>query len=126
MDQFPTFCNLPRFRFRLSFARGFRMRRTQFPIRLAYCLTYNKSQGQGFEKLLIDLRGAAFAHGQSYVAFTRIYDVDNLRTFGDKNNYIMDIIDKDNDIARPLIHNIVYKELKEAFYSQLSQLSQTI
>ena len=95
------------------------MRRTQFPIRLAYCLSYNKSQGQGLEKLLIDVRGAAFAHGQSYVAFTRIFDVDNLRIFGDITNYVEDLINKDDSIRRPLVHNIVYEELKEAFYIQL-------
>jgi ATP-dependent DNA helicase PIF1 len=44
----------------------------QFPIKIAYALTIHKSQGQTFDKVIIDLgeRGA-FAHGQVYVALSR-------------------------------------------------------
>ena len=49
----------------------FQMKRIQFPLRLAYALTINKSQGQTFEKVGISLRRPCFSHGQLYVAFSR-------------------------------------------------------
>jgi len=42
----------------------------QFPLRLAWAITIHKSQGLTFEKAIIDA-GAAFAHGQTYVALSR-------------------------------------------------------
>ena len=48
-----------------------RSRRVQFPIRLAYAMTINKSQGQTFHKVGIFLNKPCFAHGQLYVAFSR-------------------------------------------------------
>ena len=49
----------------------FKFQRTQFPVRLAYCMTINKSQGQTFDKVGIYLPLPCFSHGQAYVAFSR-------------------------------------------------------
>ena len=43
----------------------------QFPIRLAYSMTINKSQGQTFNRVGIHLPSPVFSHGQLYVAFSR-------------------------------------------------------
>lgn len=43
---------------------------SQHPLRLAWAITIHKSQGLTFEKAVIDA-GAAFAHGQIYVALSR-------------------------------------------------------
>ena len=47
----------------------FILQRIQFPIRLSYSITINKSKGQIFEKSELDLRSPVFSHGQLYVAF---------------------------------------------------------
>ncbi|VDP08631.1 unnamed protein product [Heligmosomoides polygyrus] len=49
----------------------FRLRRRQFPLRLSFAMTINKSQGQSFSKVGIALHDPIFSHGQLYVAFSR-------------------------------------------------------
>lgn len=43
---------------------------TQYPLKAAWAITIHKSQGLTFDKIVIDA-GAAFAHGQVYVALSR-------------------------------------------------------
>ena len=45
--------------------------RIQIPMRLAYSMTINKTQGQTFQKVGLDLPKPVFAHGQPYVALSR-------------------------------------------------------
>ena len=47
------------------------MTRRQFPIRLAYAMTINKSHGQFVRYVGIYLRISVFSHGQLYVALSR-------------------------------------------------------
>jgi hypothetical protein len=45
--------------------------RRQFPVRLAFVMTINKSQGQSVTHVGLDLRIPVFSHGQLYVALSR-------------------------------------------------------
>jgi ATP-dependent DNA helicase PIF1 len=50
----------------------------QLPIKLAWAMTIHKSQGQTFEKAIIDFGYGTFAHGQAYVALSRVKSIDGL------------------------------------------------
>jgi hypothetical protein len=56
----------------------FEFQRRQFPIRPAFAMTINKSQGGTFEKIGLDLTSNVFSHGQLYVAFSRVHDYKNI------------------------------------------------
>jgi len=51
----------------------------QYPIKLAWAITIHKSQGQTFDKVIIDLGNGAFTHGQLYVALSRCTCLDGIR-----------------------------------------------
>src|SRR5882672_851951 len=46
------------------------MRHRQFPVRIAFAMTMNKSQGQSLRKVGMDLRNPVFSHGQLYVTLS--------------------------------------------------------
>jgi ATP-dependent DNA helicase PIF1 len=51
---------------------------TQFPVRLSFAITVNKSQGQSLAAVGVDLRHAVFTHGQLYVALSRVTTLSGL------------------------------------------------
>ena len=57
---------------------SFILERTQFPVRLCFAMTVNKSRGQSLEQVGVDLRTPAFSHGQLYVALSRVTSLDGL------------------------------------------------
>ena len=62
-------------------------------------MTINKSQGQTFDKIAIDLRKDVFNYGQLYVAFSRVRSWDSVKVYLDK--------DKETDKVK----NYIYKEI---------------
>ena len=51
---------------------------TQFPLRLAWAVTIHKSQGKSYDRAIVDLGSRSFAPGQTYVALSRITELDGL------------------------------------------------
>ena len=81
---------------------GFVLRRTQFPLQLAYAMTKNKAQGQGLMYSINDCRSPSFSHGQEYVALSRPTDIRNVAIFCNSS----DVLD-----GHVCIANVVYPEL---------------
>ena len=59
----------------------FILKRRQFPVRPAFCITINKGQGQSLETVGIFLPSpeAIFNHGQLYVALSRVQNPSSLK-----------------------------------------------
>jgi ATP-dependent exoDNAse (exonuclease V) alpha subunit len=57
----------------------FSFKRRQFPIRLAFCMTINKAQGQTLDTVGVYLPTHVFSHGQLYVALSRARSFANVK-----------------------------------------------
>ncbi|KAJ5562712.1 hypothetical protein N7535_002843 [Penicillium sp. DV-2018c] len=82
---------------------SFTLHCVQFPIRLCFAMTINKSQGQSLKRVGVDLRVPAFSHGQLYVALSRVTDVGNLSVLHIEGSDAME--------------NVVFPEVVERFQS---------
>ena len=58
---------------------AFKFKRRQFPVRLAFAISINKSQGQSVKHVGLDLQIPVFAHGQLYVALSRSTSAHNVK-----------------------------------------------
>ena len=58
---------------------SFKFTRKQFPIRLCFAMTINKSQGQSVKHVGLDLSSSVFTHGQFYVAVSRVTSISNIK-----------------------------------------------
>ncbi|CAN1726034.1 ATP-dependent DNA helicase PIF1 [Linum perenne] len=77
--------------------------RKQFPLRLCYAMTINKSQGQTLDKVGLYLPTPVFSHGQLYVAVSRVRSADGLHIY----------IENPNNLPINVTRNIVFDEVFE-------------
>ncbi|KAM6547757.1 hypothetical protein CsatB_019433 [Cannabis sativa] len=84
---------------------GFPFKRTQFPIRLSFAMTINKSQGQTLDYVGVYLPQPVFSHGQLYVALSRAKTSSTVRVL------IRPVTTGQHD--EDYTKNIVYTELLE-------------
>ena len=96
---------LPRMRFITDGNYPFAFIRKQFPIRLAYAVTSNKSQGQTLDKAGLYMPSEFFSHGQLYVAMSRVGNPDHLR--------IVPELGKLRGFEGQYADNVVYEEVIE-------------
>jgi hypothetical protein len=79
----------------------FKIKRQQFPVRVSYAMTINKSQGQTLNTVGVYLPNPAFSHGQLYVAFSRVTSPEGLRV----------LIENSSDGYENQTHNVVFSEI---------------
>ena len=84
------------------------MKRKQFPIRLSYAITANKSQGQTSDKVGIYLNRPCISHGQLYVALSRCGDRKCIKVLRRKGNK------SDEALIRNVVYRAVFKS--ESWY----------
>ncbi|KMQ90800.1 hypothetical protein RF55_9409 [Lasius niger] len=86
----------------------FKLKRRQFPIRVSFAMTINKSQGQTLQNVGIYLPHPVFAHGQLYVAFSRATKRNCVKIKIDELSNQGQLI-KGN--TKSFTRNVVYKEI---------------
>ena len=79
----------------------FEWTRRQFPVRVSFSMTINKSQGQTLQNVGVWLYDNCFSHGQLYVAVSRVGSPDRIRL----------AIRKTDDLPEGATANVVYKEI---------------
>jgi len=79
----------------------FVLERRQYPIKVCYAMTINKSQGQTLSAVGVYLKKPVFSHGQLYVAMSRVTKKDGLKI----------LIEDEQGGCTNKTRNVVYKEV---------------
>jgi ATP-dependent DNA helicase PIF1 len=78
---------------------AFKFSRLQFPVKVCFAMTINKSQGQSVKHVGLDLRRPVFTHGQFYVGVSRVTSRYNIKGIWESNK------------REAITKNIVYNEV---------------
>jgi ATP-dependent DNA helicase PIF1 len=77
----------------------FKLERFQFPLKLCFAMTINKSQGQSVSHVGLNMKTPVFTHGQFYVRVSRVRSVNNIKVIWDLN------------LGNGITKNVVYPEV---------------
>ncbi len=98
------------FKFRLPYGKSYQLTRLQFPLHLAYAMTYNKSQSQTLFEVLLDITSPPFSHGQLYVALSQVRDCKNIVMYFTEEQLTMSSDSRLADFM-PTVNNIVSQDV---------------
>ncbi len=97
------------FKFRLPYGKSFQLTRLQFPLRLAYAMTCNKSQSQTLVKVLLDITSPPFSHGKLYVSLSQVHDCRNINIYLTEEQVTMSPYNL--SVIMPTVNDIVYQDV---------------
>ena len=86
----------------------FTLHRCQFPIRISYAMTVNKSQGQTLAAVGLYLKTPVFTHGQFYVAVSRVTSKKALKI----------LIENEDGTCGSETRNIVFSEIFQSLLNR--------
>jgi ATP-dependent DNA helicase PIF1 len=86
---------------------SFEWTKRQFPVRVCFAMTINKSQGQTLQNVGVWLNDSCFTHGQLYVAVSRVGSPSNIKL----------AIRKDHGSTSHLTRNVVYKNVFQNIFT---------
>ena len=90
----------------------FVLNRLQFPIKVAFAITVNRSQSQSFgDKLGLILPKSIWVHGQLYVMFSRTGNSRNIYIYANQDEFQPLIEEGHLDRNKKYTRNIVFKEV---------------
>jgi hypothetical protein len=78
-------------------------------LRLAYAMTYNKSQSQTLSKVLLDITSPPFSHDQLYLALSCVQAYNNIRFYVTEDQLKQSNISSTGFM--PTVDNIVYEDV---------------
>jgi hypothetical protein len=84
----------------------FKFCRLQFPVRPAFAITINKSQGQTLGHVGIYLKKPVFTHGQLYVALSRVTSINNIHVLIEEEES-----NEGNVVSHGSTINVVFPEI---------------
>lgn len=94
----------------------FTLQRHQFPVRVCYAMTINKSQGQTLSHVGVYLKKPVFTHEQLYVVISRATSRSGLKI----------LIEDDNESCASETRNVVYHEILRSLESVVCYNSVTV
>ena len=86
------------------------LKRLQFPVRLAFCMTINKSQGQTLKKVGVFLPAQVFAHGPLYVVLSRVGSLKDLCVKIMNNNTAKNQVNEFGTFTKNVVYNLYTEE----------------